>query len=375
MIEALPEALRRSKASRAQRTVPSTLVFHTLSQASSSIWRKSLRSPTPALFTSTSSRPKVAASRCISAFTCSVAVTSTVSACAAPLLLTMVSAVSRAASPTRSATTTLAPSRAKVSAMARPMPAPAPVTSAILSSSRRIRPCHGGWRFPFVPERDELLGRAWMERHGHVELHLGRAHLERDRRHLHDLGGVRPEDVEAEHLVGRHVDHELHQHFLIAAGERVSERPEDDLVDVDHVTHLARRFLREADRADLRIGKDGGRYHHVIDGGRLIVEHRLGEGRRFMDGNRRQVHAIGHVANGIDIPDRGARELVDHDMAVPAEIDTGLVEPKPHGIGKPAGGGHDQAGMETVAAFEMDAVTSIYLFDAGGFRVDANVDA
>ena len=94
-----------------------------------------------------------------------------------------------------------------------------------------------------------------------------------------------------------------------------------------------------------------------------------------MDGDRRQVHAVGHVANGIDIADRGARELVDHDMAVPAEIDTGLVEPKPHGVGKPAGGGHDQAGMETVAAFEMDAVTSIYLFDAGGFRVDADVDA
>ena len=31
--------------------------------------------------------------------------------------------------------------------------------------------------------------------------------------------------------------------------------------------------------------------------------------------------------------------------------------------------------METVAALEMDAVTSIYLFDAGGFRVDADVDA
>ena len=97
----------------------------------------------------------------------------------------------------------------------------------------------------------------------------------------------------------------------------------------------------------------------------MIVEHRLGERRRFVDGDRRQVHAVGHVANGIDIADRGARELVDHDMAVPAEIDTGLVEPKPHGVGKPAGGGHDQAGMETVAAFEMDAVTSIYLFDAG----------
>jgi hypothetical protein len=94
-----------------------------------------------------------------------------------------------------------------------------------------------------------------------------------------------------------------------------------------------------------------------------------------MDGDRRQVHPIGHVAHGIDIGDGGARKLVDHDMSVPAEIDTGLVEPKSHGVGKPAGGGHDQSGMEAVAAFEMDAVASIFPFDAGGLGVDADIDA
>src|SRR4029079_6575769 len=58
---------------------------------------------------------------------------------AAPFALTMASPTSFAASPSRSATTTKAPSRANVSAMARPIPAPPPVTRAILSSSRRIR--------------------------------------------------------------------------------------------------------------------------------------------------------------------------------------------------------------------------------------------
>ena len=79
--------------------------------------------------------------------------------------------------------------------------------------------------------------------------------------HLHDLGGVGPRMWHAEHLVGRHVDHELHQHVLIAAGERVSQRPEDDLVDVDHWPISRADSSDEADRADLRIGKHGGRDH------------------------------------------------------------------------------------------------------------------
>ena len=136
--EALPDAFSRSKASRAQRTVPSRLTFHTRSQASSEIWRKSERSPTPALLTSTSSRPCASPIACISDLTCAVSVTSTSCEDAAPFAMTIASATSLAASPSRSATTTNAPSRAKVSAMARPIPAPLPVTSAILSSSRRI---------------------------------------------------------------------------------------------------------------------------------------------------------------------------------------------------------------------------------------------
>ncbi len=68
--DALPDALSRSKASRAQRTVPSRLVLHTLSHASSEIWRKSERSPTPALLTSTSSLPCAAPIAAISALTC-----------------------------------------------------------------------------------------------------------------------------------------------------------------------------------------------------------------------------------------------------------------------------------------------------------------
>src|SRR5262245_31415317 len=268
-IAPLPEAFSRSNASRAQRTVPSRLVFHTRSQASSERWRKSERSPTPALLTSTSSRPCALPISPISAFTCAVSVTSTAWAVAAPFDLTMAPATSAAASASRSATMTTAPSRAKVSAMARPMPAPAPVTSATLSSSRRIGPLHRPGRLPFVAHRHELLCRARMERHGGVELRLGHAELERHRRHLRDLGGVGSEHVATEHPVRFGIDDELHQHLLVAAADHGFERPEPRLVNIDFGEDRARRVLGEADRADLGLRKHRGRDEAVIDRCRL----------------------------------------------------------------------------------------------------------
>src|SRR5262245_25315697 len=268
-IAPLPEAFSRSNASRAQRTVPSRLVFHTRSQASSERWRKSERSPTPALLTSTSSRPCALPISPISAFTCFVSMTSTACAVAAPFDLTMAPATSAAAAASRSATMTAAPSRAKVSAMARPIPAPAPVTSAILSSSRRIGPLHRLRRLPFMAHGHELLGHGRMERHRRVELRLGHAELERDRRHLRDLGGVGPEQVAAEHPVGFGIDDELHQHLLVAAANHGFERPEPRLVDVDLGEDRPRRLFREADRADLGLRKHRGRDEAVIDRCRL----------------------------------------------------------------------------------------------------------
>ena len=52
-----------------------------------------------------------------------------------------------------------------------------------------------------------------------------------------------------------------------------------------------------------------------------------------MDGDRRQVHAVGHVAHRVDVLDGRARELIDHDMAVPAELDAGLLQPDAHCVG------------------------------------------
>ena len=115
------------------------------------------------------------------------------------------------------------------------------------------------------------------------------------------------------------------------------------------MAHLARLLLRQADGANLGIREHGGRDHGVIDRRRLVVEHGLGEGGRLMDGDRGEIHPVGDIADAIDIVHRRAGKFVDHDMAVPAKVDTHLVQPEPHRIGQPAGGGHHESGIKAIA--------------------------
>ena len=107
MIEALPEALSRSKASRAQRTVPSTSVSTLCPRRHRQMREKSLLSPTPALLTSTSSRPEFfsqAAHQRLHLLR--LGHIDGLGLCRTIGLVVMASATSRAASPSRSATTT-----------------------------------------------------------------------------------------------------------------------------------------------------------------------------------------------------------------------------------------------------------------------------
>ena len=46
-----------------------------------------------------------------------------------------------------------------------------------------------------------------MKRYRCVEVGFGGAHLDGDSRHLHDLGGVRAENMAAKHFLVRAIDH------------------------------------------------------------------------------------------------------------------------------------------------------------------------
>src|SRR5262249_29955591 len=57
----------------------------------------------------------------------------------------------------------------------------------------------------------EFLGGGRMHGHHGVEIGLGRLHLHRDADELDHLAGVRPDEVTADHAIGRAVDDELHE--------------------------------------------------------------------------------------------------------------------------------------------------------------------
>lgn len=93
---------------------------------------------TPALFTATSSVPNASAAASTRAWASAASDTSPVTASALPPRSSISRTVSSSGSLRRPATTTRAPSSAKASAIARPMPEPAPVTRAVLPVKRLL---------------------------------------------------------------------------------------------------------------------------------------------------------------------------------------------------------------------------------------------
>src|SRR4051794_22906325 len=85
--------------------------------------------------------------------------------------------------------------------------------------------------------------------------------------------------------------------------------------------------LGQADGADLRLREHGGRDVGVIDLHLALAEHAVGERMALADRDRRQVEAMGDVADRVDAVDRALGEMVDRDAAVPrVDGDAGLLQ-------------------------------------------------
>ena len=121
-----------------------------------------------------------------------------------------------------------------------------------------------------------------------------------------------PEHVAADHLVAVAVDQQLHEHELVAPRQRVLERPEARRVDVELGIALAAPRARAGRRCRSRAWRtrrSGSARGRRSSG--LLPNTRVGEGVALADGDRRQVDAVGDVADGVDVLDRGARVRVD----------------------------------------------------------------
>src|SRR5262249_49416252 len=134
--------------------------------------------------------------------------------------------------------------------------------------------------------------------------------------------------------------------------------------------------LGDADRADRRMAEDGRWDGVVVDGRRVAAEYRLGEGLALADRHRRQVQAVGAVADGVDALDPALRVLVDHHGPVGTAGDAGLVEPDARRVGLAPDGIHDAARLERGAVAQGEAQgAAAALLRALDRRSDADIDA
>src|SRR5215213_6857333 len=153
----VPCAIIRSAAACRHQTTPNTLTSNIRARSSRVISRRVLTCAMPAFATITSTLPSSRAARSTSANTASRSVTSAGTAIALPPAPVISSATPSAVDLSRSFTATVCPSRASLSAIARPMPRPAPVTTAVVTVSPRPAGA--------PPSRQRLL-------RGHEDLHV-----------------------------------------------------------------------------------------------------------------------------------------------------------------------------------------------------------
>ena len=122
---------------------------------------------------------------------------------------------------------------------------------------------------------------------------------------LDHLARFMAEDMRAEHAIGRAVDDELHDRMFAPARQRRLHRAEARAIDVDDVVALARLGLRQADGADFGRREHRARHVLMVDGDRLAAEHVIGEGMALADRHRRQIDAVGDVADRVNRRDIG----------------------------------------------------------------------
>src|ERR1039457_3565589 len=182
------------------------------------------------------------------------------------------------------------------------------------------------------------------------ELRLGRAALQRNGEALDYLARVSTHHVTADDTISLAIDDQLHEDTLVAAAERVFQRTEVRFVDIDFAKTLARLRLGQTYCSDRRLAEDCRRHVVVIDAHRALAEERLRHRTPFGDRDRRQVLAIRHVPDRVDILGRCTRIAIDHDRAHPVEHYARILESDSMRIRGTPGREHNETCIDRGAA-------------------------
>src|SRR5512135_94166 len=223
-----------------------------------------------------------------------------------------------------------------------------------------------------LAQGDELLRRGGVDADRGVELRLGRSELHGDRDALDDLGGFGPDHVRADHLAARAIDDELHENLLFASRERMLERAEAGLVDLDRAEALARLLFRQPDRGEVRVGEHGGRHVLVLWRSQLAAEQRLCERAALGGRHRREIDAVGDVADGVDRLDRAPGMRIDQHFADRPELHARGLEAQALAVRHAPGGEQHQLGARVLAVAVGDLERAVGL-TRDGDRLGAEV--
>ena len=214
-----------------------------------------------------------------------------------------------------------------------------------------------------------------MQRHRVVELRLGQPGLDADRHRLQNLRRIRPDHVRTDHLVARFVDDEFIQRTLVASGEHVAHRPEIRGEDLDRAIMVARRRLAQPDAAERRVGEYRARDGAVIDPPAPGAKQSVGNGMALADGDGRQLHPVGDIADGMDVRHIGLAVGIDADGAAVVECNPGGRKRQPFDIGPPPDRPQEHIGFDRLAIAEVhgDGVTRFFqpVEPAVQFEIDA----
>src|SRR4051794_27957078 len=266
---------------------PLRLTLRTRSHSSSSVWTKNAKRSVPALLTRTSTRPTASTPERTDA-------TSATSICTA--WPSMSPATPRAPSSSRSAMATCAPSAARRSAVALPMPLAPPVTSARLPSNlirgSDLRGCLGTSRAHEVPRRPLILAAPHGRPSGDHRRH-GRARL-------------RPRGP----LVARRCarDHRLTRRGACAGGGAEGRRGGRDGERRGRAGGVGRRAHGPVPQPVREPHQPQGRAARGPAVRRLHGPARR-RGQRPRDARARRLAGLGRTAGGGDGPRRSARRL------------------------------------------------------------------
>ena len=189
------------------------------------------------------------------------------------------------------------------------------------------------------------------------------------------VGRVRPDDVDAEGVVGLGIGDDLGEALVLAADDRLGDRLERDLADLELVARGGRLRLGQADRGDLRpaVGRPRlGRVVHVVDVG--VAGDRVRGDDPLVGGRVGEPQAADHVADRVDVGLLGAHPAVDLDDAA-VGLDLGRLEADVLDVGGAAGGDQHQLGAQLgrLLALRPDHQADAVLVGGHRRRVEAGV--